>query len=349
MRIGKRLLALACAAATGAATLTGCGLNSSFALPLDILPGTLPAHALDGVKLVVGSKDFTEEIILGHIAEFALAASGADIEDLNNIQGSNSARNALVNGDVDLYYDYTGTGWINYLGNDKPIADQQKQYEAMRDADAKNGLVWLPYSPLNDTYAFAMSPQVAAKLKIKTVSQMADLIKKDPSKGVFCLETEFASRNDGFPGVKKAYGFDVPAANVKNFGTGAVYAATASGSCNFGEVFTTDGRIRALHLTVLDDDKKFFPQYNVAPVVRKPVLDAHPAIATVFDPDRAEADQRRDDRPGRTRRRRRRRPGDRGARLAGEGRIYQASQVDRGRAFVIGVPVTKARHDPAGK
>ena len=279
----KRLLALACAVAAGAATLTGCGLNSSFALPLDIEPGTLPAHALDGVHLVVGSKDFTEEIILGHIAEFALAASGADIEDLTNIQGSNSARNALVNGDVDLYYDYTGTGWINYLGNDKPIADQQKQYEAMRDADAKNGMVWLQYSPLNDTYAFAMNPQVTKKLKIKSISDMAAKIKQDPSIGTFCLETEFASRNDGFPGVKKAYGFDVPASNVKNFGTGAVYAATASGSCNFGEVFTTDGRIRALNLTVLDDDKHFFPQYNVAPVVRKEVLDAHPAIAQVFN------------------------------------------------------------------
>jgi osmoprotectant transport system substrate-binding protein len=283
MRIRTKVVALACAVVTGASTLTGCGLNSSFALPLDIEPGTLPAHALDGVHLVVGSKDFTEEIILGHIAEFALAASGADIEDLTNIQGSNSARNALTNGDVDLYYDYTGTGWINYLGNTENIPDQQKQYEAMRDADAKNGLVWLDYSPLNDTYAFAMNSQVAAKLKITTISDMVEKINQDPGVGTFCLETEFASRNDGFPGVQKAYDFKVPSSNVKNFGTGAVYAATASGSCNFGEVFTTDGRIKALNLTVLDDDKHFFPQYNVAPVVRKPVLDAHPAIAEVFN------------------------------------------------------------------
>ena len=281
----RRTAALLCAAVAASTALSGCGLSTGFALPLDVLPGSIPAvPELKGVSITVGSKDFTEQIILGHIAEFALAAAGANINDLTNIQGSNSARQALINGDVDVQWEYTGTAWVSYQGNTDPIADEQKQYEAVRDADTKNGLAWLDYSPLNNTYAFAMNEKVAKELNITTMSQMAEVIKKDPGKGIFCLETEFVSRTDGFPGVKKAYGFDVPPGNVKNFGTGAVYQATGTGSCNFGEVFTTDGRILALNLTVLEDDKKFFPQYNVAPVVRQEFLDAHPQIRQVLEP-----------------------------------------------------------------
>ncbi len=285
----RRLAALA--AVTGLLT-SGCGLETSFALPFEVAPGSIrPVPELAGVGIAVGSKDFTENQVLGYIAEVALTAAGAEVRDMTNIQGSNSARQALLTGDVDLSWDYTGTGWISYLGNTEPIPDERAQYEAVRDADlAANGLRWLEYSAVNNTYAFAVTKEFAQANHLKTTSDMAALVRDSPDKAVFCLETEFISRNDGFPGVAEAYGFDADAVQVKTFGSGTIYTATAQGSCNFGEVFTTDGRILALDLVVLEDDKKFFPQYNASIVVRADFDTAHPEVGRVMAPIVAKLD-----------------------------------------------------------
>ncbi|WP_367127356.1 glycine betaine ABC transporter substrate-binding protein [Saccharothrix sp. HUAS TT1] len=268
------------------AVLSGCGLESSFALPFEVGPGSIrPVPELAGVDVAVGSKDFTENQVLGYVAEVALDAAGAEVRDMTNIQGSNSSRQALITGDVDVSWDYTGTGWISYLGNTEPIPEERAQYEAVRDADlARNGLRWLDYSAVNNTYAFAVTADYARAHDLRTTSDMVELIARDPSQGVFCLETEFTSRDDGFPGVARAYGFDPGAVRVKTFGTGTIYTATAQGLCNFGEVFTTDGRITALDLVVLEDDRKFFPQYNAAVVLREDFHTAHPQVAEVLAP-----------------------------------------------------------------
>ncbi|MFT7838009.1 glycine betaine ABC transporter substrate-binding protein [Saccharothrix sp. BKS2] len=286
----RRLAALALAA-TGLLA-SGCGLESSFALPFEVGPGSIrPVPELAGVDVAVGSKDFTENQVLGYLAEVALVAAGADVRDMTNIQGSNSSRQALITGDIDLSWDYTGTGWISYLGNTEPIPGEQEQYEAVRDADlARNGLAWLDYSAVNNTYAFAVTRPFAETHGLRTTSDMAELIRRDPAQGVFCLETEFVSRNDGFPGVARAYGFDPGSAQVKTFGTGTIYTATADGLCNFGEVFTTDGRILALDLVVLEDDKRFFPQYNAAVVLRDEFDRAHPRVREVLAPIVAKLD-----------------------------------------------------------
>lgn len=267
------------------ALAAACGLDTNYSVPFKVQPGSIKAEpSLSGVNITVGSKDFTENIVLGYMAELALSAAGAKVQDLTNIQGTNSARQALVTGDTDLYWDYTGTGWLSFLGHDKAIRDQQKQYELVREEDLrKNNLVWLPYSPVNDTYAFAVKQGFAKENKLKNLSDMVKLIKKDPSKGTFCLETEFVSRPDGMPGVERAYDFHVPAKNVVKLTSGTIYSATG-GPCNFGEVFTTDGRIVANNLTVLEDDKAFFPQYNASVVLRKDLYDKYPAIARVLAP-----------------------------------------------------------------
>lgn len=275
-----------------AGLLTGCGLETTYVLPFEVGAGSItPVAELSGVDVSVGSKDFTENIVLGYITEVALTAAGANVRDMTNIQGSNSSRQALLTGDVDVSWDYTGTGWISYLGHTDPIPDEHAQYEAVKEADLKqNNLVWLPYSNVNNTYAFAVTQEFARANNLKTNSDMVELIKKDPAKGVFCLETEFISRPDGFPGVAKAYGFDTRSAQVKVFGAGTIYTATSTGNCNFGEVFTTDGRVLALNLVVLEDDKKFFPQYNAAPVVRKDFNETHPQVARVLAPVVAKLD-----------------------------------------------------------
>ncbi|WP_410667206.1 glycine betaine ABC transporter substrate-binding protein [Amycolatopsis sp. cmx-4-68] len=260
-------------------TLSSCGLTINQAVPYDIQPGSIqPIPALQGLKVTVGSKDFTENIILAYMAEMGLTAAGADVVDLSDIKGSNSSRQALLSGQTDVTWEYTGTGWINYQGNELPVPGGEKaQYEATAKADEeKFGVTWLNYSPLNDQYAFAVTEAYGAKNNLKTTSDLAAFIKQQPDQAVFCLETEFTSRQDGFPAAVKAYGFQQP--TVKNFGIGTIYSAVASGTCPVGEVFTTDGRISGLNLRVLEDDKKAFPQYNAVATLRTEFLKAHPDL-----------------------------------------------------------------------
>lgn len=278
---------------TLAVLVGGCGLDAAYNLPFDVGPGSIkPVPSLSGVKIRVGSKNFTEQILLGYIAEVALSAAGADVEDLTNIQGSPSVRQALEVGDVDLYWEYTGTSWINFQEQTEPIPDEQAQYDAVKKADEERfGITWLEYSPVNDKYAIATSRDFAEQHGLRTMSDMVNLLRQDPSLGTFCLESEFISRQDGLAGAEKTYGYDVPDRNIKTFGVGAIYATLAGGrTCNFGEVFTTDGRILTLDLAVLEDDKKTFPQYNAAVTLRKDFLAAHPEIADVMNPVAAELD-----------------------------------------------------------
>lgn len=273
-------------------SLTSCGLESGGSVPLDVGPGSItPVPGLEGVALTVGSKDFTENIILGYIAELALQAAGADVRDLTNIQGSTSSRLALTTGQIDLYWEYTGTAWINYQGNTSPVPGMQAQYDAVRAADVANGIDWTALSALDNTYALAVNKENAAALGVKTVSDYARLVQSDPGKAATCLETEFASRPDGFPGLGEAYGFDAAKAPSQVLATGAIYQATADAApCVFGEVFTTDGRVLGLDLQLLTDDRTFFPSYNAAVNVRSSVLDAHPEISDVLTPIAAELD-----------------------------------------------------------
>ena len=192
----------------------------------------------------------------------------------------------MLDGEVEVQWEYTGTGWLNYLGMPTGIPDRQEQYEAVRDADLANGLTWLPPAPANNTYAFAVRSEAVPELG--GVDSLSDIAALPVEERTFCVESEFATRSDGFEPMLEAYGIPlgdpqgVPRDNVNILDTGAVYTATDNGLCNFGEVFTTDGRIPALDLTVLEDDRAFFPAYNVAPVVLTETLEQHPGIADVF-------------------------------------------------------------------
>lgn len=281
--------ALVASTAVGALLLTGCGLQPATAFVPAVAPGSIkPIKGLPaGAKLTITGKNFTEQLILGKIAVLAAKAAGFDVTDMTNAPGSTAARQLMIKGTADMTYEYTGTAWLVYLGGKAPIADPTKQYDAVRDADAKNGLTWLTPAPLNNTYAFAVRKEAVAKLgNITSLSQ----IKKLPvSERTFCVESEFNSRADGFKPMLKRYGLElgaadgVPAKNVKVLDTGVVYTATDQGLCNFGEVFTTDGRINALGLSVLKDDKQFFPNYNVAPVFNTKTLKEYPQLKEVFD------------------------------------------------------------------
>ncbi|GAB3362626.1 glycine betaine ABC transporter substrate-binding protein [Modestobacter lapidis] len=278
---------LAAALAATGVLLTGCGLESANTFVPEAQPAAIePLPEADGAEISVGTKNFTEALILGKIAVIGLSVAGFDVTDRSGIPGAAPARAAMLSGKVDVQWEYTGTGWLNYLGMSEGIPDPVEQYEAVRDADAENGLTWLPPAEMNNTYAFAVRSEAVPELGgISTLSQIAALPVEERT---FCVESEFATRSDGFEPMLEAYGIPlgdpqgVPRDKVSVLDTGAVYTATDAGRCNFGEVFTTDGRIAALDLTVLEDDLGYFPAYNVAPVVRTPVLEEYPGIADVF-------------------------------------------------------------------
>jgi osmoprotectant transport system substrate-binding protein len=288
-RRGTRAAGVA-AFAVAALALSGCGIlsessssSASGGGPCEgVEAGSVDSKALDGVKVSVGSKEFDEQLVLGQLTIKMMCAAGADVKDETNTKGSTQTRQKLIDGVTDVVWEYTGTGWINYLGHDKPITDPQAQYDAVKKEDlAKNKLVWGPLAPFNNTYAFAVTDEFAQKNNLKTHSDMAAYIKKNPSATV-CVESEFAARPDGYPGFKKTYG--ITAGKLKSLGTGVVYTQLDKGNCDFGEIFTTDGRLAALGLTVLDDDKGYFPLYNGVAVTRADFDKQHPEMLKVLEP-----------------------------------------------------------------
>ena len=270
-----------------AVSLVACGLGSGGTVPLRVGPGSIkPTPGLEGVKITVGSKEYTEQVILGYILEFTLAAAGADVRDLTGIVGSRSTRGAQLSDQVDVAYEFTGNAWINYLGHEKPIPDTREQFESVKNEDlARNDMVWLDPGPMDDTYALAASKAVVERTGVRTLSQYADLVKRDPAAAKTCVDTEFRARQDGFPGMAAAYGFDPGRAQTPILQVGIIYQATADATqCDFGEVFTTDGRIAALNLVALTDDKQFFAHYNPSVTMKRAFFEAHPEIARVTAP-----------------------------------------------------------------
>lgn len=266
--------------------LAGCGLvSSSGTFQSASLPGG--DRPLDGANLVVTSKSFTEGVLLGKITATYLAAAGADVTDLTGAPGSASSRQAQLNGDADILWEYTGTGWVNYHNQTETITDPQELWQRVHDIEkSEHNLVWLPPANFNNTYAFGASTPTAERLQVTSLSDVAALPVADRT---FCVDDEFFSRSDGFLPMLQAYGIPfndpngVPAGNVTRMDAGVVYTATAqSEPCNFGMVYTTDGRIKNLNLVVLDDDKKFFLPYSGTAVVRGEILDRYPQVGDLL-------------------------------------------------------------------
>ena len=257
------------------------------AAPTTAAAAAKPAVSLSGAAFTVGSKDFSEQLILAQITEQVLQNAGATVNDKSNIKGSVNTRTALTSGAIDMYWEYTGTGWITYLKETKPLSDPKAQYEAVAQRElAENKVKWLDPAPLNNTYAFAVRNSALSDLgSPKNLSDIAKLASTSPDKATFCVESEFSTRDDGLPGMLKAYGITAPASNVRMLDTGVIYTETAKGdTCNFGEVFATDGRIAGMKLTALEDDKHFFPNYNPALTVRSEVFDKYPQLADLINP-----------------------------------------------------------------
>ena len=229
-----------------------------------------------GVK--VGSKNFTEELILGELYAQSLEHAGIGVTRRLNLGTTDIAMAALQRGEIDVYPEYTGTALLNVL-HLPGESDRAKAYQTVKDAYAKKfNLTWLAPAPMNDTQALATTQTVAGQYSLGKLSDLA------PKASSLRLGTvpEFLSRSDGLPGLRKRYG-GFAFKQVKIVDNGLKYQALMHGDVDVVVAFSTEGQLKADSLIVLEDDKHLFPAYQVAPVVRKAALAANPALAPALN------------------------------------------------------------------
>jgi osmoprotectant transport system substrate-binding protein len=227
-------------------------------------------------NIVVGGKNFTEQQIMSQMTAQLLQAKGFK-PDVKAGMGSAVVRQAQENGQIDVYWEYTGTSLITYNKINDRLSPADT-YAKVKELDAAKGLVWLNPSKANNTYSLAMNADDAKKQGIVSISDLAAKV-KGGAKLTFASNAEFYARPDGLKPLEEKYGFEFPRENVKRMDTGLVYQALKERQVDVGLVFATDGRVPAFNFVVLKDDKGYFPNYALTPVVRKQVLDANPKLA----------------------------------------------------------------------
>lgn len=255
-----------------------------FLVALSVL--AVPLSGFAGGPINVASKGFTEQIILGKIMVTLLKDRGIKVTDRTSLGGTNVCREALEQGQIDVYMEYTGTAWLTFFKKKEVVRDSMGLFEKVKAVDAKKDLVWLAPAKFNNTYAIVMQADKADQMGIKTLSDWAAWAKKNPGKMSLASNAEFYSREDGFKGMMEFYGLtfgkEIPDANVKKMETPLCKKAVRDNQVLSGMAFATDGEIQDYNQVVLVDDKNYFPIYNPAPVVRKAVLDQNPEIKFIL-------------------------------------------------------------------
>jgi len=256
---------------------------------------SIAAQDDDKPTISVGSKNFTEQIILGEMISLMLEDAGYEVERNLNLGGLAVVHEALVNGEIDVYVEYTGTGLVAVLGMPVPTAEgatpaadggsatpapsiADMAYTQVSEAYLEEfGLVWLDELGFNNTYALAVTQETAEEYDLEKTSDLVG-VAEEMTMGT---DPEVLVREDGLPGLQDTYGFEFDDAVAMD--SGLMYPAVAGGDVDIITAFTTDGRIEALDLVLLEDDLNFFPPYYAAPVVRQDLLEEHPELEQVLN------------------------------------------------------------------
>ncbi len=255
----KKILSLAIGAVTLASiALTGCGSKDT---------------------VVIGSKDFSENIIIGEmLAQLVENKTDLQVNRKLNMGGTFINFEALKKGDIDIYTEYTGTGLTAQLKMDV-MSDPDETYRVVSEEfDKQFDIKWLKPLGFNNTYAAAVSRAVADEYDLKTCS---DLIGVSENL-VFGGENEFFNREDGFEGFCELYGISFKG-DPKMMNVSLKYQAIGNGDMDVTDVFATDAEIKKYDLQILEDDKNFFPPYYAAPIVRNEALKNHPELEDVLN------------------------------------------------------------------
>lgn len=254
-------------------------MNRIFTTSLAVAAGAFLAlivSAADAQTVRVGSKNFTEQFILGEMYAAAFEANGIKVERKINLGGTLIAHKALVSNEVDLYPEYTGTA-LNSVLKAPVISDPDAVYKQVKEFYEKEfEVTWLKPSGINNGYAMLVRPETASQYKLKTLSDLAKVSKQLK----IGAGPEFADRKDGLPGLKEKYGMEF--AEFKQFGALALrYDALTNKQVEVVNGFATDWQIAAGKFVSLNDDKHLFPPYYLAPAVRMAAIKANPKIETI--------------------------------------------------------------------
>ncbi len=242
------------------------------------------AQAAEKPLIRIGARVFTEQTLLAEITSQYLRTKGYEVQVTGGL-GSNLARSAHETGQLDMLWEYTGVSLVAYNHVTEKL-DSQQSYARVKELDAKKGLVWLTPSKFSNTYALALPKNVAEQYpQINSISDLNQVLRQEQkSNNLVALDTEFANRSDGLAGMVKLYDMDLTRKNIRQMDAGLVYTALRNGQVFAGLVYTTDGRLNAFGLKLLEDDKHYFPDYTAAPVVRQAFLDQHPQLAAQLKP-----------------------------------------------------------------
>ena len=242
------------------------------------------AQAAEKPLIRIGARVFTEQTLLAEITSQYLNSKGYNAQVTGGL-GSSLARSAHESGQLDMVWEYTGVSLVAYNHITDKL-DSQQSYDRVKEVDAKKGLIWLHPSKFSNTYALALPQKVAEEFPgINSVSDLNKALREpENKKALVALDTEFANRSDGLLGMVKLYDLDLTRRNIRQMDAGLVYTALKNGQVFAGLVYTTDGRLSAFNLKLLDDDLHYFPDYTAAPVVRKVYLDAHPDLEGLLKP-----------------------------------------------------------------
>ena len=259
---------------------------SPLASPSNLLPGRqgrlptrLELKAVTGENVGGILRDPENSLIRQYTA-----LMGAEVDYTENLPSPAGPRDALTAGEIDAAWEYTGTAWINYPGNADPIDDPIEQWQSVKDQDAEqNDIFWTEPAPFDDTYGIATNQQFAQENDLATLQDVADLVESNPDEATLCLDPTFESRDDGLPRFEETYGVDWPDDQLTVQDFGVIYDSTAQGNpCNFGEVFTTDGRIAGLDLALMEDTDNAFISYLSAVMMPTSFNEENPDLAELF-------------------------------------------------------------------
>lgn len=240
--------------------------------------GTVDSGNSSEEPIRIGTKDFTENLIVGELYSLALEDAGFEVERVPNIAGS-IIHTSLVNDEIDLYPEYTGTGLLTILKKDL-LTDPQEVYDTVKsEYDKQFDVTWLDYSEANDGAGLVIRTEVSKKLGITTISDL----QANANQIRFASQGEVDQREDGIPALEKVYGaFNWKSSKV--YDNGLKYEILRNDEADVAPAYTTEGQLRNTdEFTLLEDDKQVWPPYNLAPVVRNEVLKANPEIAEVIN------------------------------------------------------------------
>lgn len=232
--------------------------------------------------LTVGAKNFTEQYVLGSMISLMLQDAGFKVNEQFGT-GSTITREGLVTGQTDLYPEYTGTAWTVYLNHhDVVVNDPDELYNKVKEEDLEeNGIVWLDRAALNNTYALAVKKGTPFG---NSLSDLAEYNNAHPGEVIYGIDQEFYERSDGFWAMAELYGMKINKDQVKMMDIGLTFEAIDREQIDVAMVFATDGKLKKYNLRIINDDKHFFPVYNMAVSVRKDTLEKYPEIAEVLKP-----------------------------------------------------------------